>query len=57
MGNLVAEKTWNHRDDVLRDDSRIFFTWEFISFLECDGADAWLYSFHTLDGVDAKYIS
>ena len=53
----MAEKAGNYDYHVLPDDPRIFFTWEFISFLECDGADAWLYSFHTLDGVDAKYIS
>lgn len=57
MGNLVAEKTRDHRHDVFRHDPRLLVTRQWSTIPECDRPYSWLYAFDTVDGVDEKVIS
>ena len=57
MGDQLAEKNSDYRDDLLRDDPRLLVTLKPWTISECDRPDSWLHTFDNVDGVDEETIS
>lgn len=56
MGNELAEKTLNYRDDVLRDGPDFLGSCEWKTASECSHSYPWLCALDTVDGVGEKNI-